>query len=107
MPFDLTTNFVVPNPLCGAFTTVFSQDSGPGSSDLAALIQSSYSVPTTSISPTEPTFTEGSYTIRVTLTLENYPTAIVTQSFTLNLLSPCDIANLSLTSQPFNFPAVF
>lgn len=98
VPLSLTTNFLVPNPICGTFTTLFSQESGPGSGDLATLIQGAFVVPTTSISPAEPSYEEGDYSIRVTLTLDDYPNVSETQVFTVTLTKPCSIANLSLSS---------
>ena len=73
MPIKLETNFFVPNPLCGDFTTVFSQVSGPGSGNLASLMQDAYDVTITTFSASEPTFAEGVYQIQVSLSLNDHP----------------------------------
>ena len=100
-PITIATDFTVPNPLCGEFTTVFTQEYGESNDNLAALIQQAYSVPTTTISPTEPSIVRGTYSIRVTLTLDDFPATVETQVFQVTLLDPCEIATLSFSSPPF------
>ena len=102
VPQSIAFDVTVPNPLCGGYSTVFTQNAEgtTGTGDLAALIQSGFDDDTdvATISPAEPALTAGDYSITATLTLSGSPATTATKTFTISLDTPCSIANYSFKS---------
>ena len=87
VPSSINFDVSVANPLCGGYTTVFTQNTEgtTGTGDLAALIQSGFDDNTdvATISPAEPDLTAGDYSITATMTLSGSPSTIAEKTFTI------------------------